>query len=429
MIKTKNNSIQYRNYNKKSRNRPSSLILTVNRNNLTEVKPDDQGIPRRYSENSLNTVQQNNFFDDASSNTKGKNDDPKYKVALPNKVDKSSQTSLDIVDVARTFKDTITPGKSIHSEIINVPGRNRSKNTKKHTLPISINTKRHSDHVPIGLDEVTLTQNEEDTTVSINNILDAINDTMINTDSDVSDNELDTSTLVQNYNSNPYYYVRNQNQSLLENKIKPYTSVPNSTNYPLTKSKSDNTILNSNNTFNSLKSQDDIHINSENIHRNINSDTKDPSCEQFITAFDIFENNKAPCNIGNQSHKTLKNHINQQNLKEVNNHLNEHRYQHKVSQETNANRQINTNQSPLEENKAFIINNNNYIESNEEKVIEGSKYYCRMLPGDTRTLPRTTSLGTRLSVFRKSKTLTSRKVSFFCYMYVGTVATQIRKYR
>lgn len=414
MINTNNTNIQYRNYNRKSKNRPSSLILTVNRNNITEVKADDQGIPRRYSENSLNLLQQTNLLNNGSDKKEEKSDNPYYNVTFPKKVDKSSQTSLDVVDVSNT--NIIVPSKSIQSDIINASVKNRTKSTKKNTRPISINRKRHSDHVPIDVNVDTSKENEEDTTVSINNILDAINDTMINTDSEDSDSELDT--IVQNYNSNSYYYVRNQNQSLVEKNIKTYKSSNSSSNYPLTKSKSDTTVFNIHNTFSSLKSQQDIHVNSENIQYNrIHSNFDTNGCSaQFNKSFALFEdNNKTPNTlVENQSHKSSKNPINQQQLKEVNNHLNEHKYHHKVSQVTNANRQFDTNQSPLEENKAFIIKNNNYIDSNsnEEKVIEGSKYYCRMLPGDTRTLPRT-SLGTRLSGFRKSKTLTTRKVSFY----------------
>ncbi|KAI5706608.1 hypothetical protein M8J75_009740 [Diaphorina citri] len=436
MIKTNNNSIKFRNYNRKSRNRPSSLILTVNKNNnVVEVKNSNNDtviIPRRYSENSLNTVPQNDeFLSDISAKNKSINSTDCNDQNKPDKIvkkDQSSQTSLEITNVSNIIKNfedkqnTSVPTKIVRENLNNVSVRFKDKSNFKHPRN---NNKRHSDHVPDVIHDATLPQYEEDTAISINNILDAINDSIINTDSD-SDDEYEIT--LQNYR-NPYYYVRTPNQSLVQNKSRNYTNYNTSTNYttntnyPLMKSKSDNTILSNDEPCSQMKSKDDIHISPENINikdtdNTPNTNTKEPSQDQFHNPFDIFKNNSTPLNIGNSHYtqKTFKSSINRQKPNEVDKHPSEHEYKHKVSQETKANNQIDTNQSPLEENKAFLINNNNYID-NQVKVNqsepEGSKYYCRMLVADTKTLPRTSttasSLGTRLSVFRKSRTLTSKK--------------------
>lgn len=420
MIKTNNNSIKYRNYNRKSRNRPSSLILTVNKNNcIVESKSDhNQVIPRRYSENSLNTGPHiANFQSDRTVNSVRINGDANTSNATTEspgkiKVDKSSQTSLE------PPKDSINLIENIQHEILKVPVRNKSKSNIKHSRNSTANKKRLSDQNHTPSHEAHALQYEEDPTISINNILDAINDSMINTDSDDSDD--DYNTLVKNYNSNPYYYVKNQNQSLVGNVNTTNRNILSSTNYPLTKSKSDNTILNNDSNLNCslFTSKDDINIspgniNEQEINNTLNTNNKAPHPEQFNNPFDIFKNNRVLLNIEKHAHSTLEKHRDTKNPHVIDNQFTEHEYQHKVSQETKANSQIGTNQSPLEQNKAFLINNNNYIDSDEVKVDGGSKYYCRMLAGDTKTLPRTSSLAPRLSVFRKSRTLTSKKVRFF----------------
>lgn len=428
MIKTNNNSIQFRNYNRKSRNRPSSLILTVSKNNnIVELKTGNNDtviIPRRYSENSLNSVSQNNdFFSDIGEENHHHELDIKSPLI---KKDQSSQTSLELENDTPHLRDKCTTGTSIKDNKNVVRVKKRSRNSLKQSR--GTHDKRHSDHVPHDLHH-SIPQYEEDTAISVNNILDAINDTMINTDS-YSDDEFET--LVQNYNSNPYYYVKTQNKSLFDSKTSNVRNNENKAsspkNYPLVKSKSDNTILNNDN-INScthFKSKDDIHIAPENIHikeidHNNRNNSKESSVDPFYNPFDIFKNNSAPLNLENGyfCHKFSKDYSSSKISNKIDQQLGEHGYKHKVKQKTKVNSQINTNQSPIGENKAFLINNNNYMD-NEVKVNEyqpeGSKYYCRMLPGDTRTLPKSSALGSRLSVFRKSKTLTSKKVSYSLFI-------------
>uniref|UniRef100_A0A8D8QJ91 Uncharacterized protein n=1 Tax=Cacopsylla melanoneura TaxID=428564 RepID=A0A8D8QJ91_9HEMI len=451
MIKTNNNNVQFRNYNRKSRTRPSSLILTVNKsNNTVEVKTsptDSVIIPRRYSENSLDTVPQNHdFLSDISltnNDNTNKNDQNNSDKILPSKIkkDKSSQTSLDNETISEFIKERYCREtcRSEHEQKgnnnISLRQRNKSNSIQlKNNNRVSFHNNRHSDHVPDNLHQTSPpAQYEEDTAISINNILDAIDDTMINTDSD-SDDEFDS--LVQNYNSNPYYYVQTPNRVQLEKKIK-VNSQPTfrPTNYPLMKSKSDNTILNngdSGDICSQIKSKDDIHITLENVNIEQTDNTachthaKESSPEHFYNPFDIFKNNNAPLNLEIHSpQKTFRNHTHSQtpNVK------------HKVTQETKVKNQIEPNQSLVNQSKPFLINNNNnnYIDHSRVKVNEidpaqevGSKYYCRMLAGDTKTLPKTSttasSLGTRLTVFRKSKTLTSKKdksFSFHGYIHLG----------
>ncbi|KAL1461433.1 hypothetical protein WDU94_013333 [Cyamophila willieti] len=445
MIKTNNNNIKFRNYNRKSRTRPSSLILTVSKNNNTvEVKtsPNDTVIiPRRYSENSLDIVpQNNNFLSDISvnNNETNKSDKNEPDKVLPSKIkkDQSSQTSLDNETISEFIKERYNREtcKSEHKQKgnNNVSMRKRNKINIKQVHSDSTHNNRHSDHVPDNIHQTPPGQYEEDTTISINNILDAIDDTMINTDSD-SDDEFDT--LVQNYNSNPYYYVRTPNTVQLENKTKVNTkSTFRPTNYPLMKSKSDNTILNNddNDILCHMKSKDDIHITLENVNiketnNTFQTNTKESSLEHFYNPFDIFKNNNAPLNLGiHSTQKIFRDHTLSQTPNEINKHT-VIESKHKVIQETKAKNQIEPKQSLLNETKAFLINNNNnYIDHSrvKEGVGSGSNYYCRMLAGDTRTLPKSSttasSLGTRLSVFRKSKTLTSKKVSEICIYFFFT---------